>query len=195
MNKQNEIRLRVHRILRDSRANGPGLRSVLWFQGCSVNCPGCFNPETHDPNGGKLLSVTDCVTELLGDGLPPKGITFSGGEPFQQKAGLLTLLRELRRIWNGNILIFSGSEYEVLKSDPICAECLSLCDALICGPYRLKRPPDYERFCSSSNQRLILLSERLHETDFQCLPLNEILITREGDILQSGLTGIFLRNG
>src|SRR3972149_712339 len=45
--------LRLHALLPRSRANGPGMRAVIWFQGCTRGCPGCFNPETH-ASGSRL---------------------------------------------------------------------------------------------------------------------------------------------
>lgn len=190
MNLPEKTQLRVHAVLNGSRANGPGERAVLWFQGCKTACPGCFNPAARDLSGGQLFSVDQCLHELLKGPLPPQGITFSGGEPFLQKNELFCLLTALREVWEGSILIFSGIDFEILSKDAVCAACLSLSDALICGPYRKDLPPDYTRFCSSSNQRLMILSDRLCEKDFQDLPISEVLISPDGTILQSGLSSL-----
>ena len=57
--------LRLHQFLPASRANGPGLRAVLWVQGCSLGCPGCFNPQTHPFNEGQPVPVENLVSQIV----------------------------------------------------------------------------------------------------------------------------------
>ena len=78
-----KIRLADDNLLTDSIVDGEGLRAVLWTQGCSHNCKGCHNPETHDFNKGVLVEV-DEVKQLIKDLTLQDGITFSGGDPFFQ---------------------------------------------------------------------------------------------------------------
>lgn len=59
------MRARLHAIEPHSRANGPGLRTVVWFQGCTLRCPGCFNPETHDPGDGCEADTETVAEEIL----------------------------------------------------------------------------------------------------------------------------------
>ena len=69
----------------DSIVDGLGIRTVIWTQGCSHNCPSCHNPSTHDFNGGDLVELDD-VLEALEDLTGQDGVTFSGGDPmFQPK--------------------------------------------------------------------------------------------------------------
>ncbi|MBZ0237815.1 MAG: radical SAM protein, partial [Deltaproteobacteria bacterium] len=71
---------RVHAREPRSRANGPGTRFVIWMQGCSLGCPGCFNPTTHAPAGGELVDTAALLAEVAATrGLD--GLTLSGGEP------------------------------------------------------------------------------------------------------------------
>src|SRR5437868_145303 len=88
--------LRLHEFLPESRANGPGVRAVVWVQGCSLGCPGCFNPETHPASGGRMASVDDLLREIAGLGDAIEGVTLSGGEPLQQRGAVVALLRRLR---------------------------------------------------------------------------------------------------
>lgn len=180
--------LRVHRVLHGSRANGPGRRSVVWLQGCPLHCPGCFNPETHDPAGGSFMKAAELADALLAD--LPDGITISGGEPFAQPTGLAELLRTLRERNAPPVLVFSGYGEADLRSDPLKAACLTDIDALICGPFRADEPPAYERFCSSANQTLILLTDRMCAEDFAALPLREIIIEDDGSALFSGIAPV-----
>jgi anaerobic ribonucleoside-triphosphate reductase activating protein len=88
----------LHAMIPASRANGPSLRAVVFFQGCTVGCVGCWNPRTHPFHGpevtvdvvaqGVLRSCRDHTLE---------GVTFSGGEPLQQADSLLGLMHRLHR--------------------------------------------------------------------------------------------------
>jgi anaerobic ribonucleoside-triphosphate reductase activating protein len=57
-------RLRIHHILPASQANGPGWRAVLWLQGCTLACPGCFNPGTHTNDGGEWVEVEELYQRI-----------------------------------------------------------------------------------------------------------------------------------
>lgn len=178
------MKIRIHAMMSSSYANGPGNRAVVWFQGCDLNCPGCFNPLTHDPLGGSITDTAELARKLTEKAVD--GISISGGEPFQQKEALLDLLERLRP--SGlPILVFSGFEEDVLRSDPVCAACLKLIDVLICGPYRRDLPPAFDHFCSSENQQLILLSDRCTAEDFRNLPTKEWTITEDGTLIRSGI--------
>ena len=100
--------LRVHHFLPASRANGPGVRAVLWTQGCSLACPGCFNPETHTRQGGSDVPVADLLAALRALPAEVEGITISGGEPLQQAPALTNLLREVRAQTPLSVILFTG---------------------------------------------------------------------------------------
>lgn len=90
------ITMLIHGKIRDSEANGPGHRAVIHFQGCSLGCKGCWNPESHAFNERTRTSITeiqDWITSLEG----VEGITFSGGEPMQQAPYLYVLLAWIRK--------------------------------------------------------------------------------------------------
>ena len=177
--------IRIHKIRNGSRANGPGLRNVVWFQGCTLNCRGCFNPQTHHRNGGESVPIAHVYNKLMETACD--GISISGGEPFQQPEALLALLQMIRENSTASILVFSGYPYVFLKRDPLFTACLDHIDALICGPYRDDLPPAYERFCSSSNQELILLTGRYTTEDFANLPIGEYFIEPDGELFISGI--------
>jgi len=88
----------VHAIMPTSRVNGPGLRCVVFVQGCNLACPGCWNVQSHDFHGTDLAiaavvgEVTNCHGQYSLD-----GVTFSGGEPMQQADELAPLLHEAWR--------------------------------------------------------------------------------------------------
>ena len=108
--------MQLHALIPASRANGPGLRAVVFFQGCSLGCPKCWNPRTH-PFRGAEVTVDAVVQELLRAQAQHalEGVTFSGGEPMQQADSLLTLMYTLRqRAPELSFGMFSGyTEYEL----------------------------------------------------------------------------------
>jgi len=106
----------LHALIPASRANGPSLRAVVFFQGCTLGCPGCWNPETH-PFRGAEVTVDVVVQDVLRAQaqLDLEGVTFSGGEPMQQADSLLRLIHDLRRqAPELSFGMFSGyAEYEL----------------------------------------------------------------------------------
>ncbi len=141
---------------------GPGRRVGVWFQGCSIRCPGCISMDTWGeslPNDGVLPSaITECVAGFSPDGID--GITVSGGEPFDQPKGLVALLMELRadpRLDDADILVYSGYTLSYLLRRHL--RILESVDALITGPYVRSRPTVLP-WRGSANQRLSLLTER-----------------------------------
>ena len=87
----------LHAFIPGSRANGPGLRAVVFSQGCSIYCVGCWNPKSHQFHGAEI-TVDEVVQEVLGacQEHTLEGVTFSGGEPMQQADSLLGLMHSLR---------------------------------------------------------------------------------------------------
>lgn len=143
--------LNVAAFLPRSRANGPGERAVVWVQGCPRPvCPGCWNPAFLDVHReASRVSPAALVDRILGlDGLD--GVTFSGGEPFHQAAGLAEVARRVRA--RGlHVLVFTGYDLAELREQPDAAALIDATDALVAGPYRRESPCD-EPLRSSTNQ-------------------------------------------
>lgn len=133
------------------------------------------------------MSVSSVCGKLLAPSAPCEGITISGGEPFQQAEGLTELLRQIRGRSSLGALVFTG--YTRAQLSDLYPDLLrsGLIDALICGPYRSDLPPAYERFCSSANQELVLLTNRYTEKDFSGLPLSELIIDADGTAAHTGI--------
>ena len=90
-----ETFLRVAGVIEESIVDGPGIRFVLFLQGCRLHCPGCQNPQTWDFEGGTLVPASEVLERIKSNPLA-KGVTFSGGEPFEQAEHLLPLAEELK---------------------------------------------------------------------------------------------------
>ena len=149
--------LRVAGCVSDSIVDGPGMRYVVFVQGCPHHCPGCHNPETHDPAGGYLADVDEILRQVAADPLM-SGVTFSGGEPFCQAEALCALGERVRALGK-NIVVYSGYTLEQLlqmgKDDPAILRLLELADLLVDGPYVEEQRDLSLQFRGSSNQRLL----------------------------------------
>jgi len=179
--------LNIHAILPVSRANGPGKRFAIWFQGCSLACPGCFNPDTHSHAPRHLMSVDD-VFQQVSDNVPVvEGISISGGEPFQQPAPLLSLFKRLRDRTTLSILVFSGYTLDRIKKIPCGTPLLQMIDVLVDGPY-VKRLRLSESICGSDNQRIHLLTGRYSMDNLVQIPRAEIQIDSRGTLHMSGFS-------
>ncbi len=148
-----DITLRVAGIIEESIVDGPGLRFVLFLQGCRTHCKGCQNPQTWDFDGGTPVSAADILARIQCDPLV-HGITFSGGEPFEQAEALLPLAAELKNR-GYHLMAFSGYTFEQLLPKPGCRELLSLLDLLVDGPFIEEEKSLELRFRGSRNQRIL----------------------------------------
>lgn len=134
------------------RALGPGRRIGIWFQGCSIRCPGCISLDTWATDRG--WTSVQAVLESLGEWVTDAdGVTVSGGEPFDQPEALKELLVGLRA-WmrrDTDVLIYSGYHYE--KLEPILDGLVDLYDAIITDPYDVSSSQTLA-LRGSDNQRL-----------------------------------------
>ena len=153
-------KLRLHRFISSTRAEGPGLRACLWVQGCPIRCPNCFLSQTWDSAGGKEVNVSVLATNILA-GPPVEGITFLGGEPFAQ-ADALAELAFILRAHGFSILTFTGYTLEdIIRADQEdWSRLLSVTDLLIDGPYQHKEQDFSRPWVGSSNQRYHFMTER-----------------------------------
>lgn len=153
-------------LIPESVVDGPGIRSVIFAQGCPRHCPGCHNPEALDPCGGKIMQdqeIIDVVekTKLL------KGVTFSGGEPFLQAKAFAMLGKRFRE--KGlDIMTFTGYTWEELMSmgetEPEVLELIRVTDYLVDGPFVEAQKDLNLAFRGSKNQRVIDVAKSLEKS-------------------------------
>lgn len=179
--------LAVHAFVPVSRANGPGRRAVVWVQGCTLGCPGCFNPETH-PFTGDRTPVDALVARISAAAVAHHldGLTVSGGEPFQQRRALAALLEHVRAETDLSVLVFTGYTTAELASLPGAADVLRHTDVLITGRYDAR-----QRLATglrgSSNKTVVCLTDRYTEADVDAVPEAEVVIDAHGDVVVSGI--------
>lgn len=180
--------LNVAEICPATRALGPGLRSVLWVQGCPIGCKGCIAQDWIPMVPASLWSPSQAADQLLSNP-EVEGVTISGGEPMVQAEGLAALIRILRSRKNLHIICFTGFVYEGLILKPLfpgVQNLLDLLDVLIDGPY-LEKQNSGDTFAGSRNQRILKLSDRPAPAGNEWTPRKTELHIRNGNILAVGV--------
>lgn len=181
--------INVFKILKKTRAEGPGQRFCIWVQGCSRHCKGCFAKSTWSHKENLIFPVNE-LFEMICAQKDIEGVTFLGGEPFEQAKSLSLLAKKIKDT-GLSLVTFTGNIYEKLKdseSDGV-RELLAQTDLLIDGAFEencfdLERP-----WVGSSNQRYLFLSNRYSLKDI----LNaknkiEVRINKTGAVFVNGMT-------
>ena len=166
--------MRYHKIRKMDISNGPGVRVSIFMQGCTFNCKNCFNPETHDFEGGhefsddtidKILSL--CESDII------SGLSILGGEPLHPRniEGTTRLVRSFKEKYpDKNIWVWSGFLFD---KDLFDKEILNYIDVLVDGQYKEELYNPKLKWCGSENQRVI---------DVQCsLNRKKVVLFKEND--------------
>ncbi|MBN2374697.1 radical SAM protein [bacterium] len=178
--------INLHGIIEKTSVNGPGERFLVQVQGCTLKCPGCFNPETHSQEPRWLITTEDLynrITQVRGI----EGVTISGGEPALQIEPIIRLLVPLRAS-GYSVLLFSGRTREEILSMEKGRQLLGLADILIDGPYMERLRTD-SGITGSSNQRVILLTDRYRNADMSWInkkERTELIIEPDGTVIVTG---------
>jgi anaerobic ribonucleoside-triphosphate reductase activating protein len=184
------MKLALSRLHYPIHALGPGERVGIWFQGCSIRCPGCISADTWGTGTG--LTTVDAVMDTLTPWLQEsEGVTVSGGEPFDQVEALRELLTRIRASSRCDILVYSGYPIEALAGRTVGFE--GLIDALITDPFEVDAPQTLA-LRGSDNQRLHCLTP-LGEQRFRSYerPLTssdrtlDVMFDEEGTVWMAGI--------
>ena len=153
-----EVLLNVANICHLSKVNGPGIRSVVWVQGCRRNCPGCINPHTHPHKIVKLLDPVELGKRLC-QIRQTNGITLSGGEPFEQ-AEACGILAETVKNQGKNVMVFTGFPFDqiITCQNTDVHHFLGLIDLVVAGPYIQELACESRLWQASSNQTVHFLT-------------------------------------
>lgn len=176
-----------------TRTHGPGLRSVVWVQGCPFHCPGCIAPEWQMRTVKQLVQVDDLAQRILSQ--PDNaGLTFSGGEPMLQAAALANLVEKVRQHCPRlNVICFTGYQWAELLSraalgDTGIERLLSQVDVLIDGPY-IEAQNNGRGLRGSTNQVVHRLTRRAWgmDFDFENCPRQVEILVGNGQYLAAGV--------
>lgn len=180
------MKLRVFNILKNTKVEGPESRYCIWVQGCSRHCKGCQAVHTWSHSGGILMDVEDIIRDIKAQsGI--EGVTFLGGEPFEQAEALGIIAKETKRAGLG-VLCFTGNLIEDLISNKRNKLLLENVDLLIDGAFEEDKI-DYSRpWCGSTNQRYHFLTNRYDDEIFTKYKNKvEINISKSGVIFMNGM--------
>ncbi len=155
----------LFRLYHYSTVDGPGRRSVIQVAGCSIRCPGCYVPETHERTNGKPTLIEAIVSEIDKKSGEHDGVTILGGEPFDQTESLEKLVKKLKEK-NYHLTIYTGFTLENLlaRNSKSVRQILANTDLLIDGAFKREFTKNVGEYRGSSNQRLIfnpLLNEKI----------------------------------
>ncbi len=180
------MKLRVFNILKNTRVEGPETRYCIWVQGCSRHCKGCQAVHTWSHSGGVLYNVKDIIADIKKQ-KNIEGVTFLGGEPFEQAEALGIIAKAVKKEGLG-VLCFTGGLLEELQQKEENKILLENIDLLIDGAFEADKV-DYSRpWCGSTNQRYHFLTKRYNEDIFEKYKNKiEINISKNGDIFMNGM--------
>jgi anaerobic ribonucleoside-triphosphate reductase activating protein len=184
---ENPYALNIANIAARTRALGPGMRAAIWVQGCPLHCPGCLAP-----NWIPFVPATQFTAEEVLERLDLEsigGMTFSGGEPMEQAAGLAALVRLARQKKDLDLICFTGYRYERLLKDPPnsgVSRLLAEVDVLIDGPF-IESLNESVGLRGSSNQRVLHLTPRLKQHDFEAQTRNIEITVTDGELAFIGI--------
>ncbi|GGM65515.1 4Fe-4S single cluster domain-containing protein [Dactylosporangium sucinum] len=184
-------RVPLARFLPSTNAEGPGERTAIWVQGCSIRCPGCFNPHMWGFHPADPVATADLAARILATGTA--GLTLLGGEPFDHAAPLAEVAGAVAEAGR-SVMTFTGYTTAQLHRavDQGRADVRALLDAtdlLVAGPFLADRLDAVRPWVGSTNQEFLLLTDRfpemldaLGETPDRL----EITVTADGSIAVNG---------
>lgn len=152
----------VKDIIKQTMADGPGLRTSIYCSGCWHKCKGCHNQQTWDLYSGKEIDVDDLV-DLIVEDKWIDGVTFTGGDPLYQSNGFIELAKKIKEKSNKNIWLYTG--FVMKEIQMLCPEILRYVDWVVDGPY-IEELRDIDlKFRGSSNQKIWKIVNGVPELD------------------------------
>lgn len=151
------MKIRVAGDLYDSLANGPGVRYVLFTQGCTMGCKGCHNKHTWPLDSGTEMHISEIIDNIASSPFID-GVTVSGGDPMEQPKEVLELCKRIKEEFNNklNIMIYTGRTIEELRAKDCkyTREILDIADYLVDGKFEEDKQENVKVYTGSSNQRI-----------------------------------------
>ena len=182
------MKIRIFKILKNTKVEGPKTRYCIWVQGCSKHCKGCYAKTTWNKNGGVIYDTKNLIDDILAQkGI--EGVTFLGGEPFEQARALAIIAREVKKK-RLSVLTFTGNIYEDLKTsnDKNVQRLLKYTDLLIDGGFEKENFDLSRPWVGSKNQRYIFLTDFYNENDIKKYKNKiEIRVDNSGAVALNGM--------
>lgn len=186
---------RIRKIVPSSYVDGPGQRSVVFFQGCPIHCLGCQSRQTWDAAGGHQVDVDDLAETLALLSAKHGSVTISGGEPFAQPEALAQLVEALRVYGVRHITVYTGYLADAQLLDrahpafPFVHRVFGKIDVLVDGPFKPEFDEDFVAWRGGWNQRVIDMPATIRAGRPICLNWDgRMTITPQGEaVLPAGL--------
>jgi anaerobic ribonucleoside-triphosphate reductase activating protein len=175
--------LNIAHTIAHSAVNGPGERFVLWVQGCSLRCRGCWNPDTWRAEPKTLCHPLD-LAEIIVATPGIEGVTLTGGEPFEQAAQLEPLASRVRAA-GLSVMIFTGYELDELGTEDRRA-LLASADIVVAGRYRHDRRSFDLPWRGSTNQTVHFRTDRYRPAALPESSACEVHIAEDGSLTYTG---------
>jgi anaerobic ribonucleoside-triphosphate reductase activating protein len=160
-------KIKVSGIINESIVDGPGIRMVIFSQGCKHNCKGCHNQHTHSFEDGKYVEIDKILSDIKNNFLLD-GVTLSGGDPFEQAETFAELAREVKKMGK-NVVTYTGYTFEQLikysSERKGFRELLENTDMLIDGPFIMEEKSLELKFRGSKNQRIIDVPKSIRDKE------------------------------
>lgn len=151
------MKVRLAGVIETSINNGEGIRKVIFAQGCKHHCKGCFNPDTHDFNGGYDCD-TEKIIERINNDYMIDGVTFSGGDPFEQAEAFAYIAKNINK--DLTIWCYTGYTLQQIIDNidrPGWKELITNIDVLVDGKFEEDKKDRNLKYKGSSNQNIIEL--------------------------------------
>lgn len=159
--------MRYNKIRKMDIADGEGIRVSIFVQGCTFNCIGCFNPETHDFNDGKEFTQETLSTLMeLCNNINIKGLSILGGEPLHSKnvSTVLEIAKKFKELYpNKDLWLWTGFQFEDILKDINKKSVIEYCDFIIDGRFIETKKDLRLKWAGSTNQRFIDVQKSLKE--------------------------------
>ncbi len=187
-NGGNLMHIQIHRLLERTKMAGPGWRSCIWVQGCSRHCKGCMAKETWPHDSGTTMNIETLFKQI--SATPNiEGITFLGGEPFEQPEAVAELAKQVKSV-GLSVVVFTGFIYEELVANETTyiRQVLDISDLLIDGAFVQEQFDLSRPWVGSLNQKFHFLTDRYNENDLYGINNQiEVRVASNGATLISGM--------
>ena len=151
------MKLYVLDIIEETMVDGVGLRTSIYFSGCSHFCNGCHNPQSWNLNNGKEMTIDELLNIIKADEFA--NVTFSGGDPLYQCEGVTELAKRIKEETDKTIWCYTGFTYEEIIANDYLKQILPYIDMLVDGPFIEELKNTDLPFRGSENQRIIELNK------------------------------------
>jgi anaerobic ribonucleoside-triphosphate reductase activating protein len=176
--------MNIAHIEKQSFIYGPGCRYVIWTQGCSIRCNGCWNQSMWDFTFKNNITVSDLFNQIAKAGKNIEGITLLGGEPLDQFKETLSLLQTCYKAGLSTVL-FTGYEMEEIHQKDM-SEITKNLDILITGRYEKNKRTLQHQWIGSTNQKIHFLTDRYSCYNVKNGNYMEISIDQDGSLTVLG---------